>query len=184
MKNYIIYCCQLMFIGLWLSCGSTGNLTNDRNRSAEADKSAGIINEFFDPLVLDDEELKVKKTITSETKTDHLDEAVSPASSNQQAVEASVGFRVQICAVSEEEKARQVQRDAIVKFTDEEVYLIYEAPYYKVRVGNCTSRLEADQLQQAAIQKGFEDAWVVRTKIKLKSSSGPLQNNEPKSPNE
>ncbi|MDZ7264537.1 MAG: SPOR domain-containing protein [candidate division KSB1 bacterium] len=184
MKNYIVFGCLLMLISVWLACSSSSNLANNSGRPGDADKRAGIINEFFDPLVLDDEELKVKKTIISETKTNPLDEAIAQSSSNLQPAEVAAGFRVQICAVSEEDKARQVQRDAILKFTDEEVYLIYEAPYYKVRVGNCASRLEADQLQQIAIQKGFEDAWVVRTKIKLKSSSGPLPNTEQKSPNE
>lgn len=184
MRSYVIYGCQLLFISFWLMCSSSGKLAGDRGRSVEADKNTGIINEFFDPLVLDDEELKVKKTISSEAKANRFEEAIAKSDSIQQSSEVATGFRVQICAVSEEEKARQVQRDAIVKFADEEVYLIYEAPYYKVRVGNCASRLEADQLQQAAIQKGFEDAWVVRTKIKLKSSSSPLQNIERKSPNE
>ena len=183
MNRYLISLYLLGFSFFILSCSSTKKLMPEKERSADNEKSTGIINEFFEPLILNDEDLKIKKTISVDSKSDRLDDVLSQSDSEQQTPEVVAGFRVQICAVSEEEKARQVQRDAILKFVDEEIYLIYEAPYYKVRVGNCATRLDADQLQQLAVQKGFDDAWVVRTKIKLRSSSNSPQNLEKKPPN-
>jgi hypothetical protein len=45
---------------------------------------------------------------------------------------------------------------------DREVFLDYEIPYYKVRVGDFLSRLEAEDYLPAAEQSGYENAWVVR----------------------
>jgi hypothetical protein len=46
-----------------------------------------------------------------------------------------------------------------------EVYLQYDAPYYKVRVGNCLTRREGDLLQERAVRRGYRDAWVVRSLV-------------------
>jgi hypothetical protein len=148
---------------------------NENERSKDEEKTTGIVNEFFDPLILNDDDLKVKKTISIESKSDQVEQNLSRPDTSYQKPETAPGYRVQICAVSDEDRARQIQRDAILKFINEEVYLIYDTPYYKVRVGNCLTRYEADQLQQLAVEKGFDDAWVVRTNItpKHKDDSPP-----------
>ncbi|UCE05566.1 MAG: SPOR domain-containing protein [bacterium] len=157
-------------------CSSSRSLINEAESSKDDENHTGIVNEFFDPLILNEEDLKVKKTISIEPKSEQMDETLTQPKPDDQKPEIVSGYRVQICAVSDEARARQIQRDAILKFIDEEVYLIYDSPYYKVRVGNCLTRYEADRLQQLAVEKGFDDAWVVRTKIKLKNSSDKLEN--------
>ncbi|MBC7188524.1 MAG: SPOR domain-containing protein [Calditrichaeota bacterium] len=74
------------------------------------------------------------------------------------------GYRVQIISTPFEEVAREVRKEALLKF-EEPVYMVFDAPYYKVRVGDCLSRFEAEELQQKAIEKGFGQAWVVRTMV-------------------
>ncbi len=169
MKRAMACLGMLVVIILIHGCIRTKNLMTEKQPSNEDEKKTGIVNEFFDPLILDEDELKVKKTIASESKSDQIKEETTPANAELQYPEASQGFRVQICALSDEERAKEIQREAILKFINEEVYLIYDSPYYKVRVGDCLTRQEADELQQLAIEKGFDDAWVVRTKIKLRS---------------
>lgn len=177
MKNLTVSVLIFLTIVLILNCSSSQQMTSREKSSDAIDKSTGIINEFFDPLILDEEDLKLKKTTSIESKSDQVNSVLARTDVDEQTAEVITGYRVQICAVSDEEKARQVQRDAILKFVNEEVYLIYDTPYYKVRVGNCATRLEADQLQQFAVQNGFDDAWVVRTKVKTKNSSNSSQPN-------
>jgi len=167
MKSVYIYLSLFVLVSLILGCTSSRGLLTEDESSKGAEERTGIVNEFFDPLILDEEELKIKKTISIESKSEQMDESLTQPSQENQQSQIVPGFRVQICAVSDEERARQVQRDAILKFINEEVYLIYDSPYYKVRVGNCLTRYEADKLQQFAVEKGFDDAWVVRTKITL-----------------
>jgi len=170
MKKLSIYCGAIVLIFLLFGCSSTKSLMPDTESSKDDEQNTGIVNEFFDPLILDEEDLNIKKTISVESTSDQVKEDVVQPNADYQKTETVPGYRVQICAVSDEDKARMIQRDAIFKFINEEVYLIYDSPYYKVRVGNCLTRYEADKLQQFAVEKGFDDAWVVRTKITLKSN--------------
>ncbi len=42
-----------------------------------------------------------------------------------------------------------------------EVYLVYESPMYKLRVGDTTDRKRADKLLTLSKENGYRDAWVV-----------------------
>lgn len=169
MKRVITYYfCLVIFSFTVSGCSSTRSLIAEKENTKDEEKNTGIVNEFFDPLILDDEDLQVKKSIPIESNSDQVEKNLTQSDNEYQKPEVVAGFRVQICAVSDEERAKQIQRDTILKFINEEVYLIYDSPYYKVRVGNCQTRYEADKLQQLAVEKGFDDAWVVRTKITLK----------------
>lgn len=74
------------------------------------------------------------------------------------------GWRVQILATTMDKQARDAQREAVVKFS-EGVYIIYDPPMYKLRVGNCETREEAQELRKFAVALGYRDAWIVRDKI-------------------
>ena len=80
--------------------------------------------------------------------------------------ETMPGFRVQIFANENISRANEVYNRAIFKFK-ERVYLEYEAPNYKIRVGNCKTRAEATRLQIYIRENGFPDAWIIRTNIDL-----------------
>jgi hypothetical protein len=176
MKSYLTYINFFILVLLISGCSTTRSLMTEDKHSKDEEKKSGIVNEFFDPLILNDEDLKVKKTISIESQSNQVEQNLSRADSSYQKPEITPGYRVQICAVSEEDRAKQIQRDALLKFIDQEVYLIYDTPYYKVRVGNCLTRYEADKLQQLAVEKGFDDAWVVRTNIVLKrNDDSPLR---------
>jgi len=50
---------------------------------------------------------------------------------------------------------------------DREVYLDYEVPYYKVRVGDFPSQSEAENYLAATTEAGYEAAWVVKVIVKF-----------------
>jgi hypothetical protein len=75
-----------------------------------------------------------------------------------------IGFRVQIFASSTETNASKVANDARTVF-NEDVYVGYIAPYYKVRVGDCLTRQDAEMLKNRALNKGYRGAFVVETMI-------------------
>ena len=141
---------------------STVELPVDKENQQE-----GII-EDFDPMTLGDftvEESLQSKKRPQPADIDQLlkgDEGI--ANSGPDEVQ---GYRVQLIATRDEEEARSVRRDALLSF-DERVYLVYDNPYYKVRVGDCLSRYEADVLQEKAVQKSYAEAWVVRTTVSVK----------------
>lgn len=157
----------LLVIMLICNCATTKK--GSKSQTLDEGKK-GLINENFDPLILNDDDIIVKKRIPVEAKSDFDDSLVKNMEEGDNSQMVIQGYRVQICAVSDKEAARDIQREAILKFNDN-IYLIYDSPYYKVRIGDCTSRFEADKLQQLAIEKGFDDAWVVKTKVNPQSKS-------------
>jgi len=74
------------------------------------------------------------------------------------------GFRIQLLATRDESEARRARDDAR-SFFPENSYLLYDNPYYKLRLGDCLTRAAADSLQQRAISKGFSGAWIVRSQV-------------------
>jgi len=77
------------------------------------------------------------------------------------------GYRIQIFASSTQEGAEKAARRARELFS-EPVYVEYVAPLFKVRVGDCTSRGEAEALKKKADSLGYGDAWIVESPVKRK----------------
>ncbi|MBN2009943.1 SPOR domain-containing protein [candidate division KSB1 bacterium] len=163
MKSYFFMCIAGLLI---MGCGGAKQQTVNTD-TTPPERRQGKILEDFDPLTLNDEDLTIKSTRSVEAKSDYDDSFLPDMDSEQTGATESDGYRVQICAVSVEDTARNIQRDAILKL-NENVYLKFDSPYYKVRIGDCKTRYEAEQLQRLAIQKGFNEAWVVKTTIQLK----------------
>jgi len=76
-----------------------------------------------------------------------------------------LGYRVQIFATTSQESADRLAEEARAKLI-EGVYIEYLPPFYKVRVGDCLTQQEAQNLKERIINAGFQDAFVVETKIK------------------
>ena len=50
------------------------------------------------------------------------------------------------------------------------VYVDFEAPNYKVRVGDFIDRDSAESLKQDLVQMGYNSAWILRTRINSQAS--------------
>ena len=74
------------------------------------------------------------------------------------------GYRVQVIAASRESTALKMSEAARLRF-DERVYVDYEPPYYKVRVGDCYTKEEAQALRERAVEEGYTDAFIVEIMI-------------------
>ncbi len=48
----------------------------------------------------------------------------------------------------------------------EEVHLEYQTPYYRVRIGDCKSFQEAEELMKKLKEIGLPQAWVVQSRVK------------------
>jgi cell division septation protein DedD len=74
------------------------------------------------------------------------------------------GFRIQIFASSTEKNAMKIVDDARSSFGGK-VYVEHLAPYYKVRVGDCLTREDAQLLKTKAVGMGYRGAFIVETMI-------------------
>ena len=77
------------------------------------------------------------------------------------------GFRLQIYESSSVEEANK----KILKFKKaltDSVYMSFEAPFYKVRYGNYSTREQAEIEKKNILSKGYKSVWIVKSNIYLK----------------
>ncbi len=73
-------------------------------------------------------------------------------------------YRVQLLASSRIETVREKKKE-VEKKIREPVVIGYEAPYYKLFAGDFVKRQEAQALLPKLKRLGYQDAWVVATKV-------------------
>lgn len=74
------------------------------------------------------------------------------------------GFRVQVLASNSMTKADSLS--IILNSTlEDSVYVMYETPNYKVRIGDYVVREDADKMLKNLHKMGYRSAWVIRTRI-------------------
>jgi len=75
------------------------------------------------------------------------------------------GYRVQALVTRNTHSADSI-RAVLSDKIDEDIYITYEVPYYKIRVGNCVDRKQAEELQLKLVKLGYASAWIIRTRVK------------------
>ncbi len=126
--------------------------------------------ESFDPLSLHDEDITIQattsakksvKTTNKSTKTDQT--------GSEPVLKETDGFRVQILATRSIETATLVKQQAEEQFKpyNYKVYWQFEAPFYKIRVGDVVNRTDAENIRDLAKQIGYDQAFPVRSKVKV-----------------
>jgi len=81
----------------------------------------------------------------------------------------SEGYRVQVLATRYFERADSLA--VLMKNTvSDSVYVDFEAPNYKVRIGDFIDRNSAESLQQDLVKMGYNSAWILRTRINSQAS--------------
>jgi hypothetical protein len=81
------------------------------------------------------------------------------------AAETIPGFRVQVLLTQDIDQATSTRQTLAQDLPEEWVYLAFDLPYYKVRVGNYADRESANQAVRRLVSLGYPDAWVVPDKI-------------------
>jgi hypothetical protein len=126
-------------------------------------------NEEFDPFTLNEppisfmHEAKIYEIISDSrdySKSDYFLESYREIEQD--------GWKIQLYSTKNYYEADSLEKLAKQYFPDENVEKIFNAPYYKIRMGNCSRREEAEQLRQAAVRRQFNNAWIIPTRIKVK----------------
>ena len=74
------------------------------------------------------------------------------------------GFRIQLLATQDRFNAEKFKSE-LEKIYKNKIYIIFEAPNYKVRVGDFINRKSAEEMRQNLSKKGYTTAWIIRSKI-------------------
>jgi len=121
--------------------------------------------ESFDPMTLQDDDIVIGPENTTGPGTS--ENVVESQVSEEKKRREVNGFRVQILATSNIETASLTEQEATDRFErlGHVTYLLFEAPLYKVRLGDCVQRTAADELRDLALSYGYTGAFVVKTKV-------------------
>ncbi len=75
------------------------------------------------------------------------------------------GFRIQIFSSSNIDEAGSMKVLAQQKFSGDSIYIVFDPPVYKVRVGDFFTRYDAGQRLSQFVDLGYRDAWIVPDRI-------------------
>jgi hypothetical protein len=95
-----------------------------------------------------------------------LDSLIEKNSSDNKAADGIQGYRIQIFFGSERKVAQEARAKFVQMNPDVEAYLVYQQPYFKVRVGDFRTRLEAQPLLKKVLPE-FERVFIIPDKINL-----------------
>ena len=80
------------------------------------------------------------------------------------------GFRLQIIETSSVDEANLNLRKFREDLTDS-VYMIFEAPFYKLQYGNFVTKKDAEIEKLKLNREGYQDIWIVRSRIEQSNTN-------------
>ena len=129
-----------------------------------AQKKKIKFDESFDPAILKEPKIKLPVILKP-------DEPLPPQFSPAETDTVVDGFRVQVISTQDLNEANRLVMELSSLFRNE-VYIIFDSPNYKIRVGNFRSRGNAEKIRQQIVNLGHRAAWIVRTKVRKNQPPG------------
>lgn len=126
------------------------------------------VERLFTPSLYDTEFYLYQKGDTTRSKGRPLDRLTEAPPETLQ------GFRIQLLATNNFDEANTTRNLLTATFPDLWIYLVFEAPTYKLRVGDFVNRAETKPVLDQFMAQGYRKAWVVPDRI--------IRNQPPKPP--
>jgi PBP1b-binding outer membrane lipoprotein LpoB len=158
----------IVLTALLLAACASSKKTVDEDDSVQP--SSSMHDESFDPLSLNDNDVVIQKKVVEETVETNQTVSETPETTNVpvkiEMIEVD-GFRVQILATNNIESATMVQQTAASQFRalEHKSYLVFESSRYKVRIGDVTTRDEAEEIRDLAKDYGYKGSFIVPSKV-------------------
>jgi hypothetical protein len=157
-------------IALLTGCGSSGGSRKDSETLPETRERKIPLSQVesrFNPSEYDDD-----LNVVCDQHEIEQQRAANEASKDSLIIvsELSQGYRIQIFATGNIDEATVMRLTTIQRVTEDSVYIVYDPPVYKVRIGDFRTRAEASQKLGAMSSIGFADAWVVGDRIVIRKT--------------
>jgi hypothetical protein len=172
----------IVLLSIVWGCAGTFEPPTPGEEKGKKEEKEKIPEREYDPLGLKEDLMIVPEQIplASVQKTEgEKPEKAKPAreSGDTLLVPGSEVYRVQLFTSKEYGPAMREMNIAAEVF-DQRVWLDYEVPYYKVRVGDFFDRDRAEEYAEAAVEAGYNTAWVVKVNLDIKKLED-IYENEP-----
>ena len=129
-----------------------------------AQKKKIRFDESFDPATLKEPKIKLPVMLKP-------DEPLPPQFSPVETDTVVDGFRVQVLSTQDLNEANHLMIELSSLFGNE-VYIVFDSPNYKVRVGNFRSRGNAEKARQRIVDLGHRATWIIRTRVRNNQPPG------------
>lgn len=96
----------------------------------------------------------------------YLDSLIEKNTSNNHVNKTISGYRIQIFSGNERNNANNIKTKFLKLYPNQTAYLAYQQPYFKIRVGDFRTRLEA-KLFYNKIKEEFGECIIIADKINL-----------------
>lgn len=80
------------------------------------------------------------------------------------------GYRLQVINTRSREEAFQIKTALLQRFPEEKTYLLYQSPYFKVRIGNFLERSAAEEFKRMVSKQYPQGVYVIEDSIEYKPS--------------
>lgn len=107
-----------------------------------------------------------KGTINIKGDNIYLDSLIEKKTSINRLNKTIPGYRIQIFSGNERNNANNIKTKFLKLYPNQTAYLAYQQPYFKIRVGDFRTRLEA-KLFYNKIKEEFGECIIVTDKINL-----------------
>lgn len=155
--------CAVLLLVLAIGCSPSKRVAEKGEESAKEKKlSLAQYEATLNPSDYDEEIEMVQKAHAEEKNRGQL---TIPSDSTIMQEELIQGFRIQVFSSSNIDDANEARKGAEAKFQHDSVYIIFDTPVYKVRVGDFANRYDANQRLPEFVDKGYRDAWIVPDQI-------------------
>ncbi len=144
---------------IFLNCGGIRPCVKEqreKNQRMQAEKNFDAWKiEKENPIIIQEKSIQAQEEFSGDILEKHETGEVK--------IDEEILYRIQIFASKFPEEAQKVA-DSLESSFNEPTSIDYEAPYYKVRLGNFSALPQAESFLREIRLKGFPQAWVVKTR--------------------
>lgn len=178
-KLYVIcFFFSIVFVSLFTFCSAQPTVRyeekskkSDSTTETEAKKETFKFDEKFDISPFRTEIKLPEKNIEISKSSDEIwyqYEVNTDASLKSKKIKGTTsGFRVQVIATDDLDEANKVQVELKLVKGSNEIYSVFEPPFYKILMGDFRTSDEANSLRFKLNQLGYSDSKVVKSTINL-----------------
>ncbi len=84
------------------------------------------------------------------------------------------GYRIQVVATQNREEAFKVKAQLMQNYPSHKSYTIFQAPYFRVKIGNFTNREEAEVLKKSLSLMFKQNVYIVRDMVEYTPTEDEL----------
>ena len=187
MRKFAVIIFGLISALLISSCGSSIDSTSSRYKHTEEEKKPGSEKSDSPPeksnsALIEDFDFTPYFTKIVEVKTLHFTPdsdgselwwSYPKVDNSQKVTVRQPGYRVQVLATDDLGEAQQMRSDIYFKTNKNDIYISFQAPLYKVKVGDYATTSGAHNLAFKLNQLGFSPTQVVADTVTILQNAVP-----------